>query len=77
MTAATVRLWNADEGWGVIDSEETPGGCWASFSAIEMPGFRSLTAGDSVTLEWEAVEDQDGFKYVALRVIPSQDEPEG
>ena len=68
MILATVREWHDEEGWGVLDSAETPGGCWAHFSAIEMEGFRSLTAGEKVTLEWEAGE-QDGFQYRDVRVV--------
>ncbi|MFF2997605.1 cold-shock protein [Streptomyces sp. NPDC057950] len=67
MTKAEVRVWHEEEGWGVIDSEETPGGCWVHFSAIEMSGFHFLSAGDHVTLEWEAGE-QDGFQFRAVRV---------
>lgn len=26
MVTATVRDWNDEEGWGVLDSPETPGG---------------------------------------------------
>ena len=29
-----VRLWNDEDGWGVIDSVRTPGGCWAHFSVV-------------------------------------------
>jgi CspA family cold shock protein len=39
---ATVREWYDEEGWGVLDSPETPEGCWAHFSNIETDGFRSL-----------------------------------
>ncbi|WP_329526265.1 cold-shock protein [Streptomyces sp. NBC_01462] len=67
MTKAEVRVWHEEEGWGVIDSEETPGGCWVHFSAIEMSGFHFLSVGDHVTLEWEAGE-QDGFQFRAVRV---------
>jgi CspA family cold shock protein len=36
MTATgRVRSWYAEEGWGVIDCDETPGGCWFQYSAIE------------------------------------------
>ena len=76
MVQATVRQWDEDEGWGIIDSEETPGGCWANFSVIEMPGYRFLTAGDSVTLEWE-VGEQEGFDYVAVRITPSPETSKG
>jgi len=68
-SAGTVREWSADEGWGVIDSPETPGGCWAHFSAIEMAGYRSLTARQHVSFEFETAH-QDGYHYRAITVWP-------
>jgi cold shock protein len=70
MTSASVREWHPDDGWGVLDCPETPGGCWAHFSHIEMDGYRSLTPGQPVDLEWEAVW-QDGFDFRAVRVVPT------
>lgn len=64
-----VRLWNDDDGWGVIDSPETPGGCWAHFSAVEMIGFRRLQPGQSVEFTAERAE-QDGFRFRAVAVMP-------
>lgn len=69
-----VRTWRNDEGWGVIDSAETPGGCWAHFSAVAMPGYRSLQPGAPVELDWEQAE-QDGFHYRAVRAWPQGQEP--
>ena len=68
MIQATVREWDDEEGWGVLDSSQTPGGCWAHFSAVEMTGFRSLVAGQKVDLEWESAE-QDGYQYRAVLVV--------
>lgn len=67
MATGVVREWHDDEGWGVLDSDETPGGCWAHFSNLEMPGFRRATPGQRVTFTWEQV-DQDGLSYRALDV---------
>lgn len=69
-TTGTVRDWNDLEGWGVIDSVSTPGGCWAHFSAVDGTGFRTLTVGDTVVFEWEQVTDQDGYRYRATQVTP-------
>lgn len=69
MMSGVVRNWDRDEGWGVIDSPETPGGCWAIFAVIEMPGLKTLTAGDRVDFEW-VTPGQDGFAYAATRVVP-------
>jgi CspA family cold shock protein len=68
-TSATVREWRDDEGWGVLDSPDTPGGCWTHVSHIEMSGYRVLSPGQAVRLEWES-PGQDGYGYRAVRVVP-------
>lgn len=73
-TQGTVRLWLDDEGWGVIDSPETPGGCWTHFSSVLVAGYHSLSPGQAVELEWEAF-DQDGYPYRAVRVWPADQQP--
>ncbi|WP_329127335.1 cold-shock protein [Streptomyces sp. NBC_01465] len=71
MITATVREWHEEEGWGVLDSAETPGGCFAHFSDIKMAGFRTLDPGQQVQLEWEAPGfQQDGYDFRARRVVP-------
>lgn len=67
---ATVRAWYADEGWGVLDSEATPGGCWTHFSALD--GYCSLSPGDRVRLEAES-PGQDGWPWRAVRVVLDDD----
>lgn len=69
-----MRFWSDDEGWGVIDSPDTPGGCWTSFSHVAVEGFKSLTAGELVELEWEA-PGQDGYSFRAVRAWPVGKEP--
>ena len=71
---AVVREWRDEEGWGVVDSPQTPGGCWVHFSAIATAGYRTAHAGQDVQLEWEPA-DQDGFAYRAVRLWPSGDVP--
>ena len=72
MVLATVRVWHQDEGWGILDSPETPGGCWTHFSCIDMPGYKSLTEGQAVELDWEvpAGGDYEGYRFFASRVKP-------
>lgn len=72
MVVATVRFWLDDEGWGVLDSSETTGGCWAHFSVIEMEGDKKLSAGRAVDLEWEIPDggDFEGWSFTATRVVP-------
>jgi cold shock protein len=66
---ATVREWRQEEGWGVLDSAETPGGCWAHFSDLDMAGYRELQPGQNVRLHWEKV-NQDGYQFRAVKVFP-------
>jgi CspA family cold shock protein len=74
-STGTVREWNTEEGWGVIDSADTPGGCWAHCSSVSgMAGYLSLTAGQQVTLTFEQAR-QDGYDYRAVVVWPPGAEP--
>jgi len=68
---AVVRDWSAEDGWGVLDCDQTPGGCFAHFSAIEAAGYRVLSPGQVVDLEWEEPGFlQDGLRFRAVRVVP-------
>jgi cold shock protein len=73
-TAGIVREWHSDEGWGVIDSDTTPGGCWAHFSSVLMSGYRSLSPGQPVSFEFEPGR-QDGYAYRAIAVWTGDDRP--
>ncbi|MFI7545395.1 cold-shock protein [Actinoplanes sp. NPDC049599] len=70
----TVREYHADEGWGVIDAAETPGGCWVHFSAIAEPGYRALSPGQAVSFR-AAPAHQDGYAHVAVKVWTGDEEP--
>ncbi|MFB9315057.1 cold-shock protein [Nocardioides plantarum] len=72
-TVGVVGTWHGDEGWGVIDSPATPGGCWTHFSAVLGEGYRTLSPGQRVTFEFETA-DQDGYRYRTVEAWPS-DEP--
>ena len=71
-TTGIVRMWNDDEGWGVIDSPHTTGGCWAHFSHLAVDGFQTIDPGATVIVTWKQVTDQDGYRYCATRVEPHQ-----
>lgn len=71
---AVIREWHSEQGWGVIDAPETPGGCWVHFSHICIPGYRVLSSGQAVMLEWE-VGAQDGYSFQAVRVWPAGSDP--
>jgi len=73
MVEATVKQWNDDEGWGVLSSAGVDGEIWAHYSALQAEGFRTLSVGQSVSVE---VVDlgapiQDGYRYRAERVVSS------
>lgn len=66
-----VREYDDREGVGFIDSLETPGGCWFHYSMIEVPGRKSLFAGQLVRFTFESEVEQDGFVFRAVQVRPS------
>jgi CspA family cold shock protein len=70
----TVREWHSDEGWGVIDSDATPGGCWAHFSTVLTSGYRSLDSGQAVSFEFHG-GGQDGYAYRAVAVWTGAERP--
>ena len=75
MTATgVVSEWDDDEGWGVVASDATPGGCWAHFSSVLTRGYRSLRPGETVSFEFEAVR-QDGYDYRAVAVWTDEERP--
>ncbi len=70
--AGVVRAYDADEGWGVIDAPEVPGGCFVLWASIQMGEFKTLTAGQSVTFTYETPGfQQDGFDHRAIQVWPT------
>ena len=74
LVTGVVREWHEDEGWGVVDSPATPGGCWAHFSAVAVQGYKSLRAGQVVELQWETAQ-QDGYDYRAVHAWPHGQAP--
>ncbi|MCT6735290.1 hypothetical protein [Rhodococcus qingshengii] len=88
--SGVVTMWNGEEGWGVIDSADTPGGCWTFFSALHPDevinaqpgesfsisgGISGLVVGEQVDFEWESVIDQDGYQFRAVKVRPQREIP--
>ena len=78
-TIGTVTYWRDDKGYGAIASEATtPWDIWCHFSAVEMPGFKSLVPGQRVAVHYHRA-NQASFRYVARQVRPlesSAGEPE-
>jgi cold shock protein len=64
-----VRQWDSKEGFGTIDSPETPGGCGAVFVHISMEGYRTLRQGQRVRFTFIEAR-QDDCPFQALNVIP-------
>lgn len=81
-STGSVRFWDPEEGWGVIDSPETPSGCWAHFTHIQddadadadtaARGFRELSNGQPVGFTWEKYP-QDGYEFRVIAVWPATD----
>jgi CspA family cold shock protein len=67
-------MWIEDEGWGVIDSQATPTGCWAHFSVLSSQSFWEPQPGEPVEFDWESA-DQDGFTRRVTRVWPAGTHP--
>jgi len=83
-SVGTVRVWHREEGWGVVESPDTPDGCFAHFSVLwheDIPeaepgevvhvssGYKELFAGETVDFDW-VPSHQDGYSYSAVAVIP-------
>jgi cold shock protein len=69
--AGVVRAFDPDEGWGVIDAPQVPGGCFVHFSVIQTGGYRALAAGQRVRFSYEHLDFlQDGCRYRALAAWP-------
>jgi cold shock protein len=72
LVRATVRWFSDEEGWGVADAPEAPGGIFVHFSAIQADGYRTLHEGQAldVRLEGPLDFDQDGCRYRAVSCRP-------
>lgn len=66
-----VAWFDEEEGWGVINAPEVPGGCFVIFFSIQVEGYRKLTAGQAVHFTFqEPGYLQDGYAFRALDVWP-------
>ena len=73
--SGVVQSWNNEQGWGVIESPETPGGCWCHFSHLAMDGYRALEPGTLVEFLFEPGE-QDGYHFRVVQAwVPGQRVP--
>jgi CspA family cold shock protein len=74
MTSGTVVEWRDEDGWGVLQSDATPGGCWVHASMVRGP-LRRLVVGSPVDFTFEAGQ-QDGYDYRGLVVVPEDVDPD-
>lgn len=64
----TVKSWDGARGYGAISVEKlAPWDVKCHFSRIDAVGYRELTPGESVQVDYYRA-DQDSFKYVASKV---------
>jgi cold shock protein len=64
-----VLTWDGNAGWGVIESAQTPGGCWCHFSCLAVDGYAWLGVGTAVEFLFEP-GPQDGYAYRAVQAWP-------
>lgn len=69
LAQGVVRVWHEADGWGVIVSPATPGGCLVLESALDMHALDTLRVGQRVVFTWEATDHAE-FTHRAVRVRP-------
>jgi cold shock protein len=67
-TQGTAKWWESAKGYGAIATVTTaPWDIWCHFSHIDGSGYRELSPGELVEVDYVRV-DQDSFRYVASAV---------
>ena len=51
MSKGTVKYFNDKKGWGIIYNQERNQDVYVHFSAINMPGYKTLSQGQEVYYE--------------------------
>lgn len=76
MTAVgRVRTWHEEEGWGVLDCVETPGGCWFHHSVIASaesgrgPAGSGYRSGLRLEVDGEVVTSDGGETEVVVHEL--------
>ncbi len=67
MPTGTVKWFNNAKGFGFILSEEAGEDLFAHYSSIEMDGYKTLKAGQTVT--FELVQGQKGLHATRIQVV--------
>ena len=60
MATGTVKWFNAEKGFGFISQPDGAPDVFVHYKAIQMPGFKSLEAGQSV--EFDVQETEKGLQ---------------
>lgn len=79
MPVGRVKWFNAEKGFGFIESEGQPD-VFAHYSAIQGSGFKKLNEGDEVEFETEPGRNGKGpqaTKIVVTKAAPVQDDRRG
>jgi cold shock protein len=66
MASGTVKWFNAEKGFGFISQPEGAD-VFVHYKAIEMPGFKSLEAGQAV--EFEVTETEKGLQASNVKPV--------
>jgi CspA family cold shock protein len=70
MPTGTVKWFNNAKGFGFILSEEGGEDLFAHYSAIEMDGYKTLKAGQ--TVDFDIIKGQKGMHATNIRASKSQ-----
>jgi cold shock protein len=75
MLCGKVKWFNNSKGYGFIVAEASPEDLFAHYSAIQMDGYRTLKAGQSV--RFEVVQGPKGLHAINIRLTDAPKSPEG
>lgn len=78
-TPGTVRSWNGEEGWGVVDLDPDVGGdpglpavvrdVWVHFSAVVGRDFGYLVPGERVSVAWDEAPNSPHGRQASAVVV--------
>lgn len=72
MQTGTVKWFNNTKGYGFILPENGEGDIFAHYSAIDMEGYKTLKAGQ--TVHFEAEQGPKGLHAKCIRAVGGSDE---
>lgn len=75
MKTGTVKWFNNAKGYGFINADGSDEDLFAHFSNIEMDGYKTLKAGQSVVFDIK--QENKGYHAINIRPLtPATSEPE-